>query len=58
MELVDAVRLEPAALLGGDRGGDQAARVGIVVEPVEMRRHPGGIEAPQAVAIASAGRNW
>ena len=41
MELVHALGLQPAALLGGERGGDQAARVGIVVEPVEMRRHPG-----------------
>ena len=38
MEFVDAVGVQPAALLGGERGGDEPARVGIVVEPVEMRR--------------------
>ena len=41
MEFVDAVGVQPAALLGGERGGDEAARVGVVVEPVEMRPHPG-----------------
>ena len=41
MEFVDAVGLQAAALLGGQRGGDQPAGVGIVVEAVEMRAHPG-----------------
>ena len=48
MELVDALGLQAAALLGGERGGDQAARVGIVVEPGEMAAIQAGIEAPHA----------
>ena len=38
MEILDAVRLQKPALLGGDRGRHQAAGIGIVVEPVEHRR--------------------
>src|SRR5271169_6547496 len=41
MEFGDAVSLQAAALLGGQRGGNQPAGVGIVVEAVEMRAHPG-----------------
>ncbi len=41
MEFVHSLGVEPAALLGGDRGGDEAAGVGIVVEPGEMTLHPG-----------------
>ena len=41
MEFVHALGMQPPALLGGERGGDQAAGVGIVVEPVEMAFHPG-----------------
>src|SRR6266404_6113892 len=37
---MDAVGVQAAALFGGDRGGDQAPRVGIVVEAVEMAGHP------------------
>ena len=41
MEFVDAVRVQPPALLGGERGRDETARIRIIVEPLEMRRHPG-----------------
>ena len=37
MEFMHAFGMQPAALLGGERGGDEAARIGVVVEPVEMR---------------------
>ena len=40
VKFVDAIGVQPPALLGGERRGDEAARIGIIVEPVEMRCHP------------------
>src|SRR3954452_10794750 len=40
MELADAAGIELAAQFGGDGGGDQLARGGEVVEPLEQPVHP------------------
>ena len=40
VELVHPVRVQATALLGGDRGGDEAPGVGIVIETIEMPGHP------------------
>src|SRR6188768_1558305 len=40
MELVDSVLLQLVHLLDGDRGRDQLARLGIVVESVEAMLQP------------------
>src|ERR1700741_4896545 len=41
MEFMNTVRMKPPALLGGERGRNETARVRVVVEPFEMRPHPG-----------------
>src|SRR3954451_16865812 len=41
MEFMHAVRMQSPALLGGERGRDQAARIRVIVKALEMRPHPG-----------------
>src|SRR5439155_19374474 len=40
MKLAHSIRLQESALLGGNRGGDETARLGIVIESLELGRHP------------------
>ena len=56
MEVANAAGVELAAQLGGDGGGDQLARGGQIVEPLEqLVRASRGIAAPQLCREA-AGR--
>ena len=50
MEVADAAGVKLPAQLGGDRGGDQLARGGKVVEPFEQVVEPCGMLAPQVWA--------
>src|SRR3546814_15682765 len=41
MEIAHPARIQAPAELGRDRRGDELARGGMIVEPVEERDHPG-----------------
>src|SRR3954447_11661457 len=41
MEFMDAIGMQPPALLSGERGRDETARLRVIVESLEMRPHPG-----------------
>ena len=59
MEVADAARIELGAELGGDGGGDQLARGGQIVQPLEQPVQPGrDARRRTSPRTCGSGRRW